>query len=270
MRAAATGFELAARSAILTLFLPLSVPLACARRRSARAHRRPRARSRRAGGAKDLPLRGAAASRGAGPSSGSPMPVPVAHGALCACLRDTPPTLVPSPHRGRGALWRRIAEHIKCIHVFHHFYVPSRAPGGRRAPSGDVAARSPWPVALPSRRRRDEQKSTEHDTAAEKYMDYDGICMHATANAHGDPQQRSRRRLRPIPHRSAPASPRHGSRRSDGGTRLDDSWRPPEEGRLRGYGQAWVTRAKREVLALKAARTTRSRASRHRHEKEGL
>ena len=147
MRAAATGFELAARSAILTLFLPLSVPLACARRRSARAHRRPRARSRRAGGAKDLPLRGAAASHGAGPSSGSPVPVPVAHGALCVCLHDTPPTLVPSPHRGRGALWRRIAEHIKCIHVFHHFYVPSRAPGGRRAPSGDVAARSPWPVA---------------------------------------------------------------------------------------------------------------------------
>ena len=194
----------------------------------------------------------------------------VAETRLCVCLHDTPPTLVPSPHRGRGARWRRIAEHIKCIHVFHHFYVPSRAPGGRWAPSGDVAARSPLgpsrTVAAPPRRA----KSIGHDTAAEKDMDYDGKCMHATANAHGDPQQRSRRRLRPIPHRSAPASPRHGSRRSDGGTRLDDSWRPPEEGRLRGYGQAWVARAKREVLALKAARTTRSHASRHRHEKEGM
>ena len=136
--------------------------------------------------------------------------------------------------------------------------LPATLPRDRRGPSRTVAA--------PPRRA----KSIGHDTAAEKDMDYDGKCMHATANAHGDPQQRSRRRLRPIPHRSAPASPRHGSRRSDGGTRLDDSWRPPEEGRLRGYGQAWVTRAKREVLALKAARTMRSRASRHRHEKEGL
>ena len=69
---------------------------------------------------------------------------------------------------------------------------------------------------------------------------------------------------------SGGSSPRHGSRRSDGGTRLDDSWRPLKEGRLRGYGQAWVTRAKREALAHEAAHTTRSHASRHRHEEEGL
>ena len=71
-----------------------------ARRRPAREHRRPRARSRRVGGAHDVQLDGAAASRHAEPSSRSPVPVPAAHGALGMCLDDTPPTLVPRPHRG--------------------------------------------------------------------------------------------------------------------------------------------------------------------------
>ena len=214
MRAAATGFELAARSAILTLFLPLSVPLAGARRRSARAHRRPRARSRRAGGAKDLPLRGAAASRGAGPSSGSLVPVPVAHGALCACLHDMPPTSVPSPHRGRGARWRRAIEHIKCIHVFHHFYVPSRAPGGRWAPSGDVAARSPLARRAPSRRRRDEQNRSDTTLPLKKtWIMMVNACtlqlmrMGTRSSAHGAASGRSRTAPRPHLHGTDHADP---------------------------------------------------------------
>ena len=71
-----------------------------ARWRPAREHRRPRARSRRVGGAHDVQQDGAAASRHAEPSSRSPVPVPAAHGALGTCLDDTPPTLVPRPHRG--------------------------------------------------------------------------------------------------------------------------------------------------------------------------
>ena len=104
----------------------------------------------------------------------------------------------------------------------------------------------------------DVKATSDHDT-----------CMHAMDHAHGDPQQTSRRRLGPLRHRSVPASPSHVCRRSDAETRLDDSWRPLKEGRLRGYGQAWVTRAKREALAHESAHTTRSHASRHRHENEG-
>ena len=89
------------RSAIdFALLFPCVLCSHVARRRPASAHRRHRARSRRVGGAYDFQLDGAAACRHAGPSSRSPVPVPVAHGALGMCLDDTPPTLVPRPCRG--------------------------------------------------------------------------------------------------------------------------------------------------------------------------
>ena len=71
-----------------------------ARRRSARAYRRPRARPRRSEGVQDMQLDGTAVCRCAGPSSRSPVPVPVAHCAPRMQCRSTPPTLVPRPHRG--------------------------------------------------------------------------------------------------------------------------------------------------------------------------
>ena len=92
-RRVATAFELAPRSAICDRFRPsFCICVLCshvARRRPAREHRRPRARSRRVGGAHDVQLDGAAASRHAEPSSRSPVPVPAAHGALGMCLDDT-------------------------------------------------------------------------------------------------------------------------------------------------------------------------------------
>ena len=63
--------------------------------------------------------------------------------------------------------------------------------------------------------------------------------------------------------------PSHVPRRSDRKSRPADARRPPEEGRRCGHGQPRATRAKREVLAHKAADAPRSDASRRRHEKEG-
>ena len=54
--------------------------------------------------------------------------------------------------------------------------------------------------------------------------------------------------------------PSHVPRRSDRKSRPADARRPPEEGRRCGHGQPRATRAKREVLAHKAAHTTRSHA----------
>ena len=71
-----------------------------ARRRSARAYRRPRARARRGEGVQDMQLDGTVASRRIWRSSRSPVPVPVAHCAPRMQCRSTPPTLVPRPHRG--------------------------------------------------------------------------------------------------------------------------------------------------------------------------
>ena len=71
-----------------------------ARRRSARAYRRPRARPRRGEGVQDMQLDGTVASRRIWRSSRSPVPVPVAHCAPRMQCRSTPPTLVPRPHRG--------------------------------------------------------------------------------------------------------------------------------------------------------------------------
>ena len=89
---AAPAFELAAQPAILASTRHLVDPSHVARRRFARAHSRPCSRSRRWGSAKDLPQHGTAASRRARRSSGSSVPVPAAHGAIGAWLRDTPPT----------------------------------------------------------------------------------------------------------------------------------------------------------------------------------
>ena len=106
------------RSAIdFALLLACALCSHVARRRSARAQRRPRARPRRVGGAHDLQLGGPAACRRAGPSSRSPVPVPTAHGAPGTCLECTPPTLVPWPHRGLGTRWRRLLAYIECIHL---------------------------------------------------------------------------------------------------------------------------------------------------------
>ena len=124
-------------------------------------------------------------------------------------------------------------------------------------------------AAVARLRRERAQTSIIRNMFDVKATSDDDTCMHAMDHAHGDPQQTSRRRLGPLRHRSVPASPSHVCRRSDAETRLDDSWRPLKEGRLRGYGQAWVTRAKREALAHESAHTTRSHASRHRHENEG-
>ena len=71
-----------------------------ARRRSARAYRRPRARPRRGEGVQDMQLDGTVASRRIWRSSRSPVPMPVAHCAPRMQCRSTPPTLVPRPHRG--------------------------------------------------------------------------------------------------------------------------------------------------------------------------
>jgi len=71
-----------------------------ARRRSARAYRRPRARPRRGEGVQDMQLDGTVASRRIWRSSRSPVPVPVAHCAPRMHCYDTPPTLVPRSHRG--------------------------------------------------------------------------------------------------------------------------------------------------------------------------
>lgn len=71
-----------------------------ARRRSARAYRRPRARPRRGEGVQDMQLDGTVASRRIWRSSRSPVPVPVAHCAPLMQCRSTPPALVPRPHRG--------------------------------------------------------------------------------------------------------------------------------------------------------------------------
>ena len=160
-------------------------------------------------------------------------------------------------------------EYIECIHVFHHFYTPGRAAGARWAPFGGVAVRPCERAAVARLRRERAQTSIIRNMFDVKATSDDDTCIHAMDHAHGDPQQRSRRRLGPLRHRSVPASPSHVCRRSDAETRLDDSWRPLKEGRLRGYGQAWVTRAKREALAHESAHTTRSHASRHRHENEG-
>jgi hypothetical protein len=92
-------------------------------------------------------------------------------------------------------------------------------------------------VRLVARVRRERaQTSIIRNMFDVKATSDDDTCMHAMDHAHGDPQQTSRRRLGPLRHRSVPASPSHVCRRSDAETRLDDSWRPLKEGRLRGYG----------------------------------
>ena len=139
--------------------------------------------------------------------------------------------------------------------------------GGRRSEALPFVRVNRAAVALLRRERA--QTSIIRNMFDVKATSDDDTCMHAMDHAHGDPQQTSRRRLGPLRHRSVPASPSHVCRRSDAETRLDDSWRPLKEGRLRGYGQAWATRAKREALAHESAHTTRSHASRHRHENEG-
>ena len=89
---------------VIRSILPLLAFVFClslvARRRSARAYRRPRARPRRGEGVQDMQLDGTVASRRIWRSSRSPVPVPVAHCAPRMQCRSTPPTLVPRPHRG--------------------------------------------------------------------------------------------------------------------------------------------------------------------------
>ena len=103
-RGVASAFVLTSRSLSFDRFYPSSRfrfrQSLVARRRSARAYRRPRARPRRSEGVQDMQLDGTVASRRIRRSSRSPVPVPVAHCAPRMQCRSTPPTLVPRPHRG--------------------------------------------------------------------------------------------------------------------------------------------------------------------------
>ena len=154
---------------------------------------------------------------------------------------------------------------ISSVYMFHHFYTPGRAAGARWAPFGGVAVRPCERAAVARLRRERAQTSIIPNIFDVKATSDDGTCIHAMAHAHGDPQQRSRRRLGPLRHRSVPASPCTSARRSDAETRRDGSLRVLQGGRRTGSGWYRARRSKTALPRPKVARTARSRAPSRRH-----
>lgn len=149
--------------------------------------------------------------QGPSPAWGSLVPVPVAHGALCACLHDMPPTSVVLRRIAVGVPVGGVQLSMLSVYMFFiTFTCPAPAPGGRWAPPATLPRdrRRPWArrgtVAAAPRRAKVDR--TRHLPLKKTWIMMANACtlqlmrMGTRSSAHGAASGRSRTAPRPHLH----------------------------------------------------------------------